>query len=325
MLTALLKNGSVQIEKTQIPKPNGNEDLVRIEYCGICGTDFQKYLNVPNVADWGHEIIGNLVNERGELTNRVTIRSTYPCGKCLECLRQLYHKCQDWKRASKNGYSEYIVVDRNCILQIDAQSDKLEYALIEPLYVAINLVKRVSPDKGDAFAIIGNGSIGLLTVFYLWLNGHKNISVFARTTCGLRRQFTDSMGIRTYDYNESINSHLFKSNKIINTAPYETMPEIIKSASPYSLITFNGISKNNRVMIEMDTWHFKSLTISPSFPHPQNDFAESMGIVDTYGEKLALLITHVFPLDEMPKVFELMRNKKVDYIKILIRSSRVDF
>ena len=106
---------------------------------------------------------------------------------------------------------------------------------------------------------------------------------------------------------------------IINTAPYETMSEIINNSNPYSVITFNGINSNNKITLDMDTWHFKNLTISPSFPHPQNDFSEAIEIVKTHGKKLNMLITHVFSLNEVPKVYELMKTKKIDFIKILIR------
>jgi len=323
MLTAVLKNGVIQIEKTSLPKPKENEGLVLVEYCGICGTDYQKYLNFPNATDWGHEIIGRLSDEHGKFSQRVTIRSSFPCSECKACLEQKYYKCLNWKRASKNGYSEYIAIDKKCILNIDSQSDNLEYVLVEPLYVAINLAKRVMPDKDDFLAIIGNGTIGLLSAFYLWLIGCKNISIYDRRTQGIRREFAKSLGIRTHNYNEVIKSDLSKSNKIINTAPYETMPEIINNASPYTTITFNGINKNNCIPLNMDTWHFKNLTISPSFPHPQSDFSEAMKIADNYDKKLAMLITHIFSIDEAPKAFGLMKEKRIDFIKVLIRGAQV--
>lgn len=318
MLTAILRNGTIQMETPSLPKPKEDEGLVRIEYCGICGTDFQKFLNFPNASDWGHEIIGRLADTHGNFSTCVTIRSSFPCGECESCLEQQEYKCLNWKRASKNGYSEYITIDKKCIIHINEQNDRLEYALIEPLYVAINLAKRVLPYREDVFVVIGNGTIGLLSVFYLWLVGCRNISLYARNTKGIRCQFAESLGVKTYDYNESIKSDLFKANKIINTAPYETMTEIINNASPYTNITFNGISKNSCVTLDMNIWHFKNLTISPSFPHPQSDFSESIKIVEAYGNKLASLITHVFPLYEIPKAFKLMKNKEQDFIKILI-------
>lgn len=307
-----------------MPEPKENENLVRMEYCGICGTDFQKYLNFPSATDWGHEIIGRLSDVRGDVCDRVLIRTSFPCGECKACLKQQYFKCLNWKRVLINGFSEYIVVDKRCVLPVNAQSDMLEYALVEPLNVAINLVNRVSPDKDDVFAIIGNGTIGLLTVFYLWLTGYGNISVYARRTQGIRCQFAESLGVKTYNYNETVRNDMRKANKIINTAPYETMPVIMEHAGPYTVITFNGISKNSLVTLDMANWHFKNLTISPSFPHPQNDFSEAIKIVEANGKMLRTMVTHVFSLDETPKAFELMKNKEVDYIKVLIRGSASD-
>ena len=36
---------------------------VDVLYCGICGTDYQKYMGMDNVEEWGHEIIGK-VNDK---------------------------------------------------------------------------------------------------------------------------------------------------------------------------------------------------------------------------------------------------------------------
>lgn len=220
-----------------------------------------------------------------------------------------------------NGYSEYIAINENCIISINTKNDILEYALVEPLYVAINLVKRISPNKNDRIAIIGNGTIGLLTAFYLWSIDYKNICIYARNTKGVRKQFAESLGIRTRNYNEIVESDFQKFNKIVNTAPYETMPGIIKHASPHAFITFNGYNENNLIPLDMKIWHVKNLTISPSFPHPQTDFSGSIKIIETYRKKLSSLITCVFTLNEAPKAFEAMKSKKIDFIKVLIKGT----
>jgi len=234
------------------------------------------------------------------------------------CLNQLHYNCRKWKRAPKNGYSEYIAVDNKCVINIDAQDDDLEYVLVEPLNVAINLVKRISPSKDDKIAIIGNGSIGLLAVFYLSLIGCNNVSIYARTPVGIRSQVAEIFGAKTYCYSEAAKEGVSKANKIINTAPYNTMSEIINYANPFSTITFNGISENTRVLLDMDVWHFKNITISPSFPHPQDTFFEAVKVMKLYKENLKLMITHVFPLNDISLAYELMKYKKEEYIKILI-------
>jgi L-iditol 2-dehydrogenase len=313
MNTAILNKGIVHVKPLVLNEVDSGDMLLHVEYCGICGTDYQKYLNFPYTDDWGHEVIGTVDGER------VLVRSTFPCGKCIACLRNQHEKCCQWKRKSKNGFSDYIVIDKRCVIFIDEETEFLEYILAEPLNVAINLVNRVNPEQDDSFLIVGNGTIGLLSAFYLRSLGCENITIMARTTDGIRKQFTESLGVETYRYDEGLSNALCESNKIINTAPYETMNDIINNALPHSVITFNGISKNVQVTLDINTWHFKNLTISPSFPHPQCEFKEAIALIREHHLKLSPLITHTFSLQEMNHALRLMKHKEIDYIKVLIK------
>ena len=79
-----------------------NKIAVDVLYCGICGTDYQKYIGMDNVEEWGHEIIGKVNNDL------VAIRTTYPCGTCDSCNNNHPEKCNNWTRINMNGFSEKI-------------------------------------------------------------------------------------------------------------------------------------------------------------------------------------------------------------------------
>lgn len=296
---------------------------VVIDYCGICGSDFQRYLSFGNIENCGHEILGRVVGSNGKKTDYVTIRTTFPCGVCDFCLRQEYYKCSNWARASINGFSDFIEIDEKCIIPLSQRKERVEYVLVEPLYVAMGLVDRILPMHGDNFAIIGNGTIGLLAAFYLWTLGYKNITIFARRTEGIGSTFASSIGIETKNLFETC-SDLRLSNKIVNTAPYETLNLIIRNACPYSTITFNGINEKTKIMIDANVWHYKNLTISPVFLHPQVNFTTSIKLIEIYGDKLKQIITHIFPLHEKIEALELMKARKIDYIKVVIKGENYE-
>ena len=75
------------------PKPALVEALVKVKYCGICGTDVHAY-KVPGIFDWelilGHESVG-CVEEVGEgvtcvkVGDRVAVGPPGDCGSCYSC------------------------------------------------------------------------------------------------------------------------------------------------------------------------------------------------------------------------------------------------
>lgn len=281
---------------------------VDVLYCGICGTDYQKYIGMDNVEEWGHEIIGK-VND-----NLVTIRTTYPCEKCI---KNNPEKCKHWKRQDINGFSNKVFVDNNSIINLNEKELDLVYALIEPLYVANNLIKHVNPSDDSIYTVVGNGTIGLLSAFLIKEKYNSEVRVVGRRNPKSRADFIKKINANYYEFND-IKNALNESNKIIITTPYNTIPDILKEVDSYSNVTFNGISKDTKIELEMDKWHFNNLCIWPSFPHPQSDFEEEIKIIKENKDILRSIITDVYDLDNIEKAFKFL-NKKQDTIKILIK------
>ena len=284
---------------------------VDILYCGICGTDYQKYIGMDNVEEWGHEIIGKVNNDI------VTIRTTYPCGKCNNCNNNHPEKCNNWTRIDMNGFSEKVFVDTNSIIKIDDELD-IVYALVEPLYVANNLIKHTYPKSDSIYTVVGNGTIGLLSAFLIKKLYNAEVRIVGRRNFHNREIFTNKINAKYYDFDD-IKSALSGSDKVIITSPYNTIPNILKEVDSYSNITFNGISKETKIELEMDKWHFKNLCIWPSFPHPQSDFKEEISIIKNNKDILRGIITNIYDLDDIEEAFKSLNDKTQDNIKILIK------
>ena len=290
-----------------------SKKIVDVLYCGICGTDYQKYIGMDNVTEWGHEIIGKVEDSN----SIVTIRTTYSCGKCNNCLSGHYEKCSNWSRLNFNGFSNKIVVNEKSIIDINDDFD-IVYALVEPLYVANSLIKHIYPTNNSIYTIIGNGTIGLLSAFLIKKKYNAEVRIVGRRNPPSRDSFMNMINTKYYDFN-NIEAALSGSEKIIITTPYSTIPNILKIADSYSNITFNGISKETCINIEMDKWHFKNLNIWPSFPHPQNSFEEEIKIIEENKEILRNIITNIYDLGQIEEAFHALDDKKQDNIKVLIK------
>ena len=305
------KKKNNQIIKVIYDEFDDSKVAVEVLYCGICGTDYQKYIGMDNVEEWGHEIIGK-VND-----NLVTIRTTYPCQKCENCIKGHLEKCKHWERKNINGFSNKIFVDDNSIININEKELDLVYALVEPLYVANNLIKHTNPSNDSIYTVVGNGTIGLLSAFLIKKIYNSEVRIVGRRDTQSREKFIKKIGAKYYDINNKKDA-LNESGKIIITTPYNTIPDILKEVESYSNITFNGISKETKLELEMDKWHFKNLCIWPSFPHPQNDFKEEIKIIKENKDILRSIITDVYDLDNIEEAFKLLNNKQ-DAIKVLVK------
>ena len=111
---AIVQTGVRQLEMREFPLPDiGDDDgLLKVEACGICGSDWAQYqgeyrwLDLPVVP--GHEPvgivdrIGRTASQRWGLVegDRVVVEPLLPCGFCRQCIQGEYSTCTGYGRVS---------------------------------------------------------------------------------------------------------------------------------------------------------------------------------------------------------------------------------
>jgi L-iditol 2-dehydrogenase len=168
--------GDVRVEEQPLPAPPGaGEILVRIEACGVCGSDaLDWYVATKAPAVLGHEPVGTVVRTGDGVTavragERVFVHHHAPCGACPECKRGLWSSCATWRatRLEPGGFAEYARVPApNVARDTLALPDTLDWetgTFIEPVACCIRAVRRrggLEPD--DAVLVVGLGAMGLV-------------------------------------------------------------------------------------------------------------------------------------------------------------------
>ena len=176
----LYKPGDVRIEKIDIPKIETDDVLIKIKAVGICGSDIH-YFKHGNIGDCivkeplilGHEAAGEIV-EVGEnaknwkVGDRVTIEPGVPCRKCNFCREGRYNLCKDvifMATPPINGaFTEYIAYPEDFLFRLPDNLSYEEGAMMEPLSVGVYSAKRGNVEPGKTVAILGMGTIGLVTL-----------------------------------------------------------------------------------------------------------------------------------------------------------------
>jgi (R,R)-butanediol dehydrogenase/meso-butanediol dehydrogenase/diacetyl reductase len=177
----------VRVEDVPRPEPGPGEALLRVTWCGICGTDVEEYLEGPVIIPtarpngltgrrapltMGHEFTGT-VEALGEgvdtlrVGQRVAPEAVLFCGLCPYCRQHQYALCLNWAALglqADGGLAEYAVVPAfSCAPLPDSLSDE-EGALVEPTEVAVRAVAKAPPRLGGSVAVLGGGAIGLLVL-----------------------------------------------------------------------------------------------------------------------------------------------------------------
>ena len=161
---------------------------VAVAYCGLCGTDFHKFLGkagsrpVVYPVPLGHEISGVVVEVGKNVTefkkgDRVTVDPNWSCGNCYYCKNGKRHLCSNSKGVVK-GLAEYICPPKENVYLLPDSLSLKDGALTEPLSCCLHGVDLLDVKSGETVAVIGSGAIGALMVQILKSTGAGKIIVF---------------------------------------------------------------------------------------------------------------------------------------------------
>ncbi len=177
-----------------MPRPGPDDVLIKVEACGICGSDVHGYdgssgRRIPPLV-MGHEAAGSVAATGANVTDlhegqHVTFDSTVYCGQCEYCRRGEMNLCEfrevlgvatsDFKR--QGAFAEYLVVPRRIVHTVPADLAFSDAAMVEPLSVAVHAVKLSEVPQNATALVVGAGMIGLLVLQALREAGCTNVIV----------------------------------------------------------------------------------------------------------------------------------------------------
>jgi len=171
----------LRVEEIPIPEPGRGEMLLKVDACGVCGTDVKKIERglLPPPRVFGHEIAARVDRVGPGVTRyregqRVVVHHHVPCLSCYYCERRAYTHCALYKKngtsagfePSGGGMSEYVkamdwIVDRGTIPIPDGVLPE-EAVFVEPVNTCLKAVQKAKIGRGHTVLVVGQGPIGLL-------------------------------------------------------------------------------------------------------------------------------------------------------------------
>ncbi|MED1472418.1 zinc-dependent alcohol dehydrogenase [Bacillus salipaludis] len=192
MLAAVKTENSREIVliDEKIPELNKGELLIKVEGCGVCGSDLHafthskgyEFVNKPIIL--GHEIAGEVVDcfdpvDQGLLGQKVIIESMHYCNACKNCKSGRYSICENNQVIGlhfNGGMAEYVKTYKRYIREIPEDLPPSLAALSEPMAIAVHAVKKAGEIKENQSVLIqGPGIIGFFVGLVCLSKGAKVI------------------------------------------------------------------------------------------------------------------------------------------------------
>lgn len=189
----------LRIEQIEEPQALPGKVKIKVEWCGICGSDLHEYTagpifipaNEPHPITgeqapvvMGHEFSGQVVEVGEGVTrlqkgDRVVVEPIFNCGKCRACRQGKYNLCDKMGflglAGGGGGFSEYVAADEHIVHKIPDTVSYEQGALVEPSAVALYAVRQSKLKVGDKAVVFGAGPIGLLVIEALKASGASEI------------------------------------------------------------------------------------------------------------------------------------------------------
>jgi L-iditol 2-dehydrogenase len=329
----------VKVEEVPEPTLDPAGALLRVEACGICGTDARTFFNgdprapVPWIL--GHEPVGVLeeVGPEADLPpgvakgDRVFLGSILTCRECRWCTEGFQNLCERHELYGYDpfpgAYAEYAAVPPIAMVNLlplppDLPSDLATVA--DPFACALNGVEMLEVALGDAVVILGSGPIGCWQALLVRDRGASRVylSDISRERLDLALDvvggFVDDAWVAGEDNGvEEVMRRTEGSGveRVLVAAPSKQAQQaaLMMAAKRGRVVFFAGLPKHDPVSpLDMNQLHYKELAILGAYGATHRQYRITMDYLTRRRKELTPVVTHRFPLDRIAEAFATIRS-----------------
>ncbi len=334
-------NRDVRIEEVPIPQIGPGELLIRVEACGICGSDVMEWYRLDRAPlVLGHEIGGQIVAvgegvERYKEGDRVSAAHHVPCNTCHYCLNGHHTVCDTLRRTNfdPGGFAEYVClpainVDRGVFPLPDAVSYE-EATFIEPLACILRGQRQAGMKPGNSVLIIGSGITGLLHLMLAHTLGAGR--VIATDINQHRLEAAQQFGAdATIHAKEDVPTRLRQINQgrladlvIVCTGATSAIAQALSSVERGGTVLFFAPTDPGvTIPISINELFWRNdITLTTSYAGSPADHQTALELILAGTVPVRQMITHRLSLEETGLGFQLVVEAK-DSIKVIIEPQR---
>jgi (R,R)-butanediol dehydrogenase/meso-butanediol dehydrogenase/diacetyl reductase len=309
----LLEAHHLEVVDIPAPEVTAGEVVVRVDGCGICGSDLTSYkVGLFTDAVLGHEVAG-VIEAVGDgvagwaAGDAAVIDPKIPCGACDDCRAGASYRCAMALTAGigfarDGGFAELLAAPSSLLHRLPATLPLEHACLVEPLSVAIHGVERARLHPGDPAVVIGLGPIGLFTVATLHARGIRPI-IGVDPVADRRRLALDLGAATAVAELREVRSHVAPTPAVIECSGYAPVLHAAADlVAPGGRLVLVGVPFGETTVIPL-MWVTREIEIIGSIASDSADFAVSLEMLAA-DPGIARVATRRVGLAQVPEVFE---------------------
>lgn len=317
---------SLAVEEVPDPAPAGGQVRVRVDACGICGSDLHMRPS-PAIEPgqvMGHEFSGVIDalgpgSDRFAAGDRVCVYPFRPTtGHDLAAAMETGIGMGGLRQG---GYAEAVCVPEEMVWALPEGMPLEDGALVEPLAVAIHSLNHGGIGPEDLCVVLGGGPIGVMHALALRLRGCERIVVIEPNP--VRRERAAALGFTALDL-ESVHERAIAELGGLPSAVLEcaghpsAAPLAIELAAPSATVVLAGMLEEP-VAISQLLVMLKELRLVGSFAYLPPDFDEALELIAAGRLPVDRIVTGREPLERADELFAELLRPETEHLKVLLR------
>jgi 2-desacetyl-2-hydroxyethyl bacteriochlorophyllide A dehydrogenase len=326
------KPGAARVVERDRPSPRADEVVIRVDACGVCGTDVHIYRG-EYLGDYpvipGHEFAGEVVEVGEEVEafavgDRVAVEPNLSCGCCRYCGIGEQNFCERWEAVGvtrPGAMAGYVAVPASAAFDIGDLAFEAA-AFMEPLSCVLHGMGKLDVRYGESVLVIGAGPIGMLLLQVARHSGAGRVVVADRVTSrlGLAEELGATAAVDTCGgFEPAAEQAPDRYDAVIDAtggpAVMEKTVELVRNGG--RLLWF-GVAPNDAVarIKPFDVFR-KGLHIYASYTSLRNS-VQALDLLRSGRVRVDRLVSHRLPLDGFEKAVALLADPE-GAVKIQIR------
>ncbi|MFN0151397.1 MAG: alcohol dehydrogenase catalytic domain-containing protein [bacterium] len=332
---------TIRVAETPRPSPAPGEILVRVDVCGLCGSDVAKFAHGRGAGGdvLGHEVAG-IVEEAPPPTDgaphrfapgdRVVVAHHAPCFECHYCAHGNFSMCRTFKASNlaPGGFAEYFVASSAHVATtafVIPPTLSFEAAtFMEPIACALKAMPRLNLRPGDLAVVYGLGPMGIL--FARLISRYAGARVVGVEPIEERRAAARSSVVAAFAPGDDALSEFVRAETAGRGADGAVLcagrgslaaeaVALVRDAGAICL--FAASPADSSVALPLSLVYYREVILYGSYSPGPDGYATALSLLSNRTILVEDLISHRLPLEETQRAFEMaMRGEG---LKIMLR------
>jgi L-iditol 2-dehydrogenase len=322
----------VRVQSIPVP-PCGEEEIrVAVEACAVCGSDLKAYQSgnprLKPPITMGHEFTGQVETVGAKVHGftvgqRVVMATSISCGTCYYCRRGWNNLCLNLDPMGfsyPGGMAEYVVIPAVAIrnghlVKVPEGLAPEHAALAEPVSCAVNCAETCGIQPGDSVVVVGAGPMGIINLNVAREFGAGKVILAQREGKRLEQARRFACDRLVDSTNEDLAAVVLAetgglgADCIIVAAPSAAAQEqalsLVRKKGCVCLFASLPVG-GSLLSLDSRRIHYGEIRLVGASDSTARQVARALEILQNPGFPRQELASHVLPLEQIARAFELM-------------------